>query len=216
VSAVIPYQQAVYLISAPKLELCPADSVAEVAFIGRSNSGKSSAINALTGQHKLARTSKTPGRTQLLNFFTLAPGRYLVDVPGFGYAKVSATMKEQWQKQLQRYLEKREPLSGLVLLMDIRHPFMDSDELMIEWCVDSAIPLHVLLTKADKLAFGPAKTALLQVKKRLAVRGDLISIQLFSAVKSQGVDELRAKLDTWLSPEGTTAVAEAAPAIAAV
>jgi GTP-binding protein len=201
VSSAIPYQQATYLISAPKLELCPADSVAEVAFIGRSNAGKSSAINALTGQNKLARTSKTPGRTQLLNYFTLVPGRYLVDVPGFGYAKVSADMKQQWQKQLERYLEKRDPLRGLVLLMDIRHPFMDSDEMMIDWCVQSEISLHILLTKADKLSYGPAKSALQQVQKQLSVHGDQISVQLFSALKNQGVDELRAKLDSWLTPE---------------
>jgi GTP-binding protein len=196
----IPYQQASYAISAPKLELCPSDSEAEVAFIGRSNAGKSSAINSLTGQHKLARTSKTPGRTQLLNFFTLIPGRYLVDVPGFGYAKVSADMKYQWQKQLERYLQNREPLAGLVLLMDIRHPFMETDETMIAWCVQSHIPLHILLTKADKLAFGASKNALLQVKKTLAPHKELISVQLFSALKGQGVDELRGRLDSWLMP----------------
>lgn len=203
-NSAIPYQQAAYLISAPKLELCPADSVAEVAFIGRSNAGKSSAINALTSQNKLARTSKTPGRTQLLNYFTLIPGRYLVDVPGFGYAKVSSELKQQWQKQLVRYLEKREALKGLVMLMDIRHPFMETDDTMIDWCVQSEIPLHILLTKADKLSFGPAKTALLQVKKQLAPHGDLISVQLFSSLKNQGVDELRAKLDGWLTQEEPT------------
>lgn len=203
-NSAIPYQQAAYLISAPKLELCPADSVAEVAFIGRSNAGKSSAINALTSQNKLARTSKTPGRTQLLNYFTLIPGRYLVDVPGFGYAKVSSELKQQWQKQLVRYLEKREALKGLVMLMDIRHPFMETDDTMIDWCVQSEIPLHILLTKADKLSFGPAKTALLQVKKQLALHGDLISVQLFSSLKNQGVDELRAKLDGWLTQEEPT------------
>jgi GTP-binding protein len=200
VSPSLPYQQASYTISAPRLELCPTDSEAEVAFIGRSNAGKSSAINALTSQNKLARTSKTPGRTQLLNYFTLAPGRYLVDVPGFGYAKVSADMQRQWQHQLERYLQKREVLSGLVLLMDIRHPFMDSDNMMINWCSQSAIPLHILLTKADKLAFGPAKTALLQVRKQLSEKSELATVQLFSALKNQGVDELRAKLDSWLAP----------------
>lgn len=204
----IPYQQASYAISAPKLELCPNDSEAEVAFIGRSNAGKSSAINSLTGQNKLARTSKTPGRTQLLNYFTLMPGRYLVDVPGFGYAKVSAELKQQWQKQLERYLQKREPLAGLVLLMDIRHPFMETDQTMIDWCLESQIPLHILLTKADKLAFGAAKNALLQVQKELKPYAELVSVQLFSALKGQGVDELRAKLDGWLeaSPEETAPV----------
>lgn len=198
-STKVPYQQASYAISAPKLELCPNDSEAEVAFIGRSNAGKSSAINSLTGQNKLARTSKTPGRTQLLNYFTLSPGRYLVDVPGFGYAKVSAELKQQWQKQLERYLQKREPLAGLVLLMDIRHPFMETDETMITWCIESQVPLHILLTKADKLAFGAQKSTLLQVQKALNMHGDMVSVQLFSALKGMGVDDLRAKLDQWLT-----------------
>lgn len=197
----IPYQQAAYAISAPRVELCPADSEAEVAFIGRSNAGKSSAINALTGQTKLARTSKTPGRTQLLNYFSLIPGRYLVDVPGFGYAKVSAELKEQWQKQLARYLREREPLQGLVLLMDIRHPFMETDQTMIRWCLDSEIPLHILLTKADKLAFGASKNALLHVRKELKAHEGMVTVQLFSAMKPQGVEELRAKLNEWLSSE---------------
>jgi len=197
----IPYRQAAYLISAPKLELCPDDSVAEVAFIGRSNAGKSSAINALTDQNKLARTSKTPGRTQLLNYFTLLPGRYLVDVPGFGYAKVSSSQKVQWQKQLVRYLEEREPLKGLVMLMDIRHPFMDSDTMMISWCIKAGIPLRILLTKADKLAYGAAKSTLLQVRKELKDQAALVSVQLFSSHNGQGVDELRACLDGWLGAD---------------
>ena len=194
----IPYRQAAYLVSAPKLELCPADSVAEVAFIGRSNAGKSSAINALTDQNKLARTSKTPGRTQLLNYFTLVPGRYLVDVPGFGYAKVSSSQKQQWQKQLVRYLEEREPLKGLVMLMDIRHPFMESDTMMISWCVKAGIPLRILLTKADKLAYGASKSTLLLVRKELKDQAALVSVQLFSSVNGQGVDELKSCLNGWL------------------
>jgi GTP-binding protein len=197
----LPYQQAHYTISAPRLELCPADSLAEVAFVGRSNAGKSSAINALTSQNKLARTSKTPGRTQLLNFFTLVPGRYLVDVPGFGYAKVSASMQQQWQRQLERYLSNRDPLKGLVLLMDSRHPLMDTDQTMIDWAIASELPMHILLTKADKLAFGASKATLLQVQKTLAKHSALISVQLFSALKNQGVDELRARLDLWLAEE---------------
>ncbi len=208
----IPYRQAVYTISAPKLELCPTDSVAEVAFIGRSNAGKSSAINALTDQNKLARTSKTPGRTQLLNYFTLVPGRYLVDVPGFGYAKVSASQKQQWQKQLVRYLEEREPLKGLVMLMDIRHPFMDSDTMMIQWCIKAGIPLRILLTKADKLAYGASKSALLQVRKQLTEQAAQVSVQLFSSLNRQGVDELKACLDGWLGEDeaeaGEAAAAE--------
>lgn len=206
----LPYQQTSYTISAPRLELCPTDSEAEVAFVGRSNAGKSSAINALTGQSKLARTSKTPGRTQLLNYFMLVPGRYLVDVPGFGYAKVSAAIQRQWKLQLERYLQKREQLSALVMLMDIRHPFMETDNTMITWCSQSQVPLHILLTKADKLAFGASKSTLLQVRKQLAPHGELISVQLFSAHNGQGVDELRAKLDSWLTDEEAEPAAKTA------
>jgi GTP-binding protein len=192
----LDYKQASYHISAPKLDLCPSDSVAEVAFVGRSNAGKSSAINVLTGQNKLARTSKTPGRTQLLNYFTLGEGRYLVDLPGFGYAKVPPEMKRKWQQELGRYLEKREALQGIVLLMDIRHPLKELDEVIVDWCRKAQMPLHVLLTKADKLNFGAAKTALLQVSKSL--QSPLFSVQLFSALNGQGAEELRAQLDTWL------------------
>ena len=176
-----------------------------VAFIGRSNAGKSSAINALTSQNKLARTSKTPGRTQLLNYFTLAPGRYLVDVPGFGYAKVSADMQRQWQHQLERYLQKREVLSGLVLLMDIRHPFMDSDNMMINWCSQSAIPLHILLTKADKLTRAEQAKAL-SIARLQAGGGE---VKLFSALKKQGVDEVAQLLWDWTHPAEDAAPAPA-------
>jgi GTP-binding protein len=195
----LDYHQASYHISAPKLDLCPTDSVAEVAFVGRSNAGKSSAINALTGQSKLARTSKTPGRTQLLNYFTLGEGRYLVDLPGFGYAKVPPEMKRKWQQELERYLQKRQSLQGIVLLMDIRHPLKELDEMIVTWCRKAEMPLHVLLTKADKLNFGAAKSTLLQVSKSL--QSPFFSVQLFSALNGQGADELRSRLDAWLSPQ---------------
>jgi len=211
VTAVIPFNTASYSISATTLEQCPPDTALEVAFVGRSNAGKSSAINALTGQHKLARTSKTPGRTQLLNFFTLGDNRYLVDLPGFGYAKVPPAMKRKWQQQLERYLRLRKSLKGLVLLMDIRHPFKDSDETMVAWCLDAKLPLHILLTKSDKLKHGAARGALLQARRQMANHADLVSIQLFSSVTGEGVDELRMKLSTWLSPESDIA-AEAASA----
>jgi GTP-binding protein len=193
------YHRAVYHISAPKLDQCPTDSVAEVAFVGRSNAGKSSAINTLTNQHKLARTSKTPGRTQLLNYFALEDNRFLVDLPGFGYAKVPPEMKRKWQYELERYLEKREALRGVVLLMDIRHPLKDLDEVIITWCRRAQMPLHVLLTKSDKLKYGAAKSTLLQVRKEL--KSPLFSVQLFSALKGEGADELRARLDSWLEGE---------------
>lgn len=192
----LDYHRAAYHISAAKLDQCPSDSIAEVAFVGRSNAGKSSAINALTGQSKLARTSKTPGRTQLLNYFTVGEGLYLVDLPGFGYAKVPPEMKRKWQQELERYLEKRAALRGIVLLMDIRHPLKELDEVIVSWCRKAQMPLHVLLTKADKLNFGAAKNTLLQVSKSL--QSPLFSVQLFSALNGQGTDELRQRLDDWL------------------
>lgn len=206
VPAVIPFNTAAYSISATTLEQCPSDTGLEVAFVGRSNAGKSSAINMLTGQHKLARTSKTPGRTQLLNFFTLGENRFLVDLPGFGYAKVPPAMKRKWQQQLERYLRLRKSLKGLVLLMDIRHPFKDSDETMLTWCLDARLPLHILLTKSDKLKHGAARAALLQARKQVAEHADLVSVQLFSSVTGAGADELRLKLSSWLSApaESTT------------
>lgn len=196
----VPFNSATYSISASTLEQCPTDDALEVAFVGRSNAGKSSAINTLTGHNKLARTSKTPGRTQLLNFFTLGDNRYLVDLPGFGYAKVPPALKNRWQKQLERYLQQRQSLQGLVLLMDIRHPFKEFDEVMLKWCLEANMPVHILLTKADKLKRGAASSALLQAKKKVSERSDLISVQLFSSSTGQGVETLRATLTTWLSP----------------
>ena len=195
------YNLARYLISASTLEQCPPDAAREVAFVGRSNAGKSSAINVLTGQHKLARTSKTPGRTQLLNYFELAPQRYIVDLPGFGYAKVPLELKHQWQRHLEQYLQKRKSLQGLVLLMDIRHPFTEFDQMLVKWSVDSDLPLHVLLTKADKLSRGAARNQLLAANKQLETMGQDMSVQLFSAHTKEGADELRAKLDGWLAAE---------------
>ncbi|WP_036230108.1 ribosome biogenesis GTP-binding protein YihA/YsxC [Marinobacterium jannaschii] len=197
------YNSAKFNISAAKLHQCPADFGAEVAFAGRSNAGKSSAINTLTGNNKLARTSKTPGRTQLINFFDLnVEGVRLVDLPGYGFAKVPVEMKLHWQKHLGEYLEKRQCLRGVVLVMDIRHPMKEFDQMMVEWCAASQLPLHVLLTKADKLKRGPAQSTLLMLKKELkAELGELVSVQVFSALKRQGVDQLQQKLDQWLTAE---------------
>lgn len=211
VSESIDFKSAVYSTSASKLEQCPSDSGREVAFIGRSNAGKSSAINVLTGQSKLARTSKTPGRTQLLNFFSVGEDRYLVDLPGFGYAKVPLEVRNKWQQQLERYLRQRESLQGLVLLMDIRHPFKDSDRSMLQWCVDASVPLHILLTKSDKLKQGAAKATLLQCRREVEPYAPQVTVQLFSSLKGQGVDELRGKLTGWLlgeAEEGTEERAE--------
>ncbi|MDN3522724.1 ribosome biogenesis GTP-binding protein YihA/YsxC [Halomonas ramblicola] len=194
------YQTARYLTSAPTLAKCPADEGVEVAFAGRSNAGKSSAINALTRQKALARTSKTPGRTQLINFFVLGEdvGRRLVDLPGYGFAKVPEAVKLEWQRHLSDYLQRRASLRGLVLVMDVRHPLTEFDQTMLGWADDKDMPVHILLTKADKLKPGAAKNALQQVRSRLRDWEDLVSIQLFSALKGQGIDEVHERLDGWL------------------
>jgi len=189
-----------YLQSASKLEQCPPDDCDEVAFVGRSNAGKSSAINVLTGQPKLARTSKTPGRTQLLNFFQIEDRKYLVDLPGFGYAKVPEKVKAQWEKQLEAYLQERQSLRGLVLLMDCRHPLKDFDKMMLSWCKQAGMPVHILLTKSDKLKSGARKKALMETQRSLQEFGELISIQLFSALKNEGAGELKGRLQGWLCP----------------
>jgi len=191
-------QQASFLISAAKVDQCPLDSGREVAFAGRSNAGKSSALNTLT-HASLARTSKTPGRTQLLNFFTLDDERRLVDLPGYGYAKVPIPLKQHWQEHLEAYLSSRNSLSGVVLMMDIRHPLTEFDRLMLDWAQASSMPLHILLTKADKLAFGAQKNALLKVQRDVRQGwGDTASIQLFSAPKRQGVEDAQRVLARWL------------------
>ena len=194
------YNQATFVTSAANLAACPPESVAEVAFAGRSNAGKSSAINAITNQTRLARISKTPGRTQLINFFGLAEGRFLVDLPGYGFAKVPLSVKNKWQEELEKYLRRRQVLCGLILLSDIRHPLKDFDRMMIDWAVQSALPLHLLLTKSDKLKRGAAQNTLLAVQKELKVF-DNVTVQLFSSLKNDGVTEVRAKLDEWLGDE---------------
>lgn len=196
------YPTASFLISAPTLALCPADNGAEVAFAGRSNAGKSSAINALTQQNSLARTSRTPGRTQLINFFSVAndTALRLVDLPGYGYAKVPEAVKLEWQHHLSEYLRERSSLRGLVLLMDVRHPLTEFDQMMLGFADQRNMPVHILLTKADKLKNGAAKNALQQVRSRLREWEDLVSVQLFSSLKRDGVDTLSRRLDQWFAP----------------
>lgn len=195
------FRRAQFLTSAAKLAQCPPDTGTEVAFAGRSNAGKSSCINVLTDNRHLARASKTPGRTRLINFFALneAANQRLVDLPGYGYAKVSQEMKEEWQQHLENYLRERETLRGLVLLMDIRHPLKDFDINMLDWAESTKLPVHCVLTKADKLNRGPAQQALLQVRKQLSARTVPVSVQLFSAPSKQGVDTLAATLGRWLA-----------------
>ncbi|MDH5445167.1 MAG: ribosome biogenesis GTP-binding protein YihA/YsxC [Gammaproteobacteria bacterium] len=201
------YQRANFQTSVPKPSLAPPDSGMEVAFAGRSNAGKSSALNAITNQNALARVSKTPGRTQHLIFFELDEQRRLVDLPGYGYAKVPLKIKQQWQKAMETYLNERQSLRGLILMMDIRHPLTDFDIQMLDWAVHSEMPVHILLTKADKLKHGAAKNTLLKVKRELQDLPD-ISLQLFSATKKSGVDEARAILDTWLEINQATDIQE--------
>ncbi|MDF2867184.1 MAG: putative GTP-binding protein EngB [Gammaproteobacteria bacterium] len=191
------YNKAKFLLSVAELKQLPPDKGFEVAFAGRSNAGKSSALNLITSQTRLARTSKTPGRTQLINFFQLDDKRYLVDLPGYGYAKVPPAVKKRWEENLTRYIETRDSLKGLILLMDIRHPLTPFDRQMLEWTQYIQLPLHILLTKADKLTRGAATNTLLQVKKQLTeLEG--VSVQLFSAPQRLGLTEAWKKLDEWL------------------
>ena len=199
VKPTVNFHQARFLTSAAKLTQCPPDIGAEVAFAGRSNAGKSSALNTLAQQTKLARISKTPGRTQLINFFTMGNMvQRIVDLPGYGFARVAKTTKADWDQHLEEYLHKRQSLRGLVLLMDIRHPLKEFDVDMLDWAVASGLPCHILLTKADKLKRGAAQATLLQIRKDMAGSADLVSVQLFSSLKKQGIEVLSAKINQWL------------------
>lgn len=193
------FRQVKFLTSAPKLAACPSDIGSEVAFAGRSNAGKSSAINTLTDNKKMAKTSKTPGRTQLINFFTITDQQRLVDLPGYGFAKVPLQVKFEWQKHLEEYLRHRMSLKGLILLMDCRHPMQDFDRMMLDWAHNSNMPVHILLTKADKLKKGPAKNTLLSVQKELESIPGNVSAQLFSSMKRTGLSSLKTVLAGWLA-----------------
>ncbi|WP_028385451.1 ribosome biogenesis GTP-binding protein YihA/YsxC [Legionella moravica] len=191
------YSKAVFLKSAARVDQLPEDTGYEVAFAGRSNAGKSSALNCLTGIKSLARTSKTPGRTQLINLFSLDEQRRLVDLPGYGYAKVALQVKLEWQKNLAHYLEVRESLKGLILLMDVRHPLKDLDQMMVDWALNRQLPVHILLTKSDKLSRSEVKNTVLKVRKHYDLADHLISVQSFSSLKKDGIDELVALLNSW-------------------
>jgi GTP-binding protein len=205
--AIFNYQQTRFLTSAPDIRALPDDSGIEVAFAGRSNAGKSSALNTLTRQNSLARTSKTPGRTQLINTFHLAENKRLIDLPGYGFAKVPLEVKEKWQKSLSEYLMKRQSLKGIVVLMDIRHPLKDLDQQLVHWAVQSGLSVLILLTKADKLSPGPRKKTVLEVREAsLAFMGD-VTVEAFSSLNKIGLAELEQVLDRWFS--GETAVEHA-------
>jgi GTP-binding protein len=192
------YQQTTFIMGTPDSRRVPADEGIEVAFAGRSNAGKSSALNVLTGQKSLARISKAPGRTREINFFAVREGLRLVDLPGYGYAKVSKSMKGQWQRNIARYLETRQSLSGVVLLMDVRHPLKEFDQQVLSWCYSAELQTHVLLTKADKLKRGPAQAALLQTRKALEKLHPEASSQLFSAHTRAGNEQLQQVMNHWL------------------
>ena len=193
------FRRAVFVLSAQKPTDLPPDTGAEVAFTGRSNAGKSSAINSITDHRGLARTSKTPGRTQLINFFALDDEHRLVDLPGFGYAKVSLDVRDNWQQTLNEYLQIRTSLAGLVLIMDIRHPLTPFDVDMLTWCREMQMPVHILLTKADKLSRGAAGAVLEKVRRYLAQYPSTATVQTFSALKKQGIDDARKQLAEWLA-----------------
>lgn len=194
------FQKAVFLTTVAHLRDLPADSLCEVAFAGRSNAGKSSAINTLAGRVRLAYVSKTPGRTQHLNYFTLDEGKYFVDLPGYGYAKAPEEIRSQWEGLIGPYLSRRDQLSGLVVIMDVRRPFTDLDIRLIDWFRPTGKPIHIMLSKADKLSRQDQTKILRSVKAEIATWGDaaLYSVQLFSSLKKTGVEEAETVLAGWL------------------
>jgi len=193
----IDLSRAVCTVAAHHIAQWPADGGAEVAFAGRSNVGKSSAINAIAGRKRLARASKTPGRTRQIVFFDLSDARRLVDLPGYGYAKAPDALRRHWEQVTAAYLTERACLKGLVLPVDIRRPLTALDEMMLRCCARAKLPAHLLLTKADKLSRGRAAAALQQTRAQLATRAE-VTVQLFSAVDKRGVEEARAMVCGWL------------------
>lgn len=193
----IKFSKAKFVLSAAKLHHLPRDEGAEVAFIGRSNAGKSSALNAITNQRSLAKTSKTPGRTQLLNVFEIDKNNRLIDLPGYGYAKVPAEVKKAWSILLDEYLRNRDCLRGLVVVMDARHPLQELDWQFLYWTESCGIDTHIILTKSDKLTFGQKKAALLTTQQAVTVLTNTVTVQLFSAHNKLGVDALQEHLWDW-------------------
>ncbi len=193
------YSRLEFKLGVASIKQLPEDNGSEVAFSGRSNVGKSSVINKITSRNGLARISKSPGRTRELNYFSFDEKTHLVDLPGYGYAKVNAEMRETWAKLLERYLRERQSLSGIFLIMDIRHPMGKFDQLMLEYCQTCKLPLHVLLNKSDKLSKNAGNKVMFEVRRQM-VNVDA-SIQLFSALKGTGLDEARQKLAEWLYPD---------------
>ncbi|MFQ6372847.1 ribosome biogenesis GTP-binding protein YihA/YsxC [Shewanella sp. YIC-542] len=212
----INFHKTHFLLSAPDLahleQHLPEANGIEIAFAGRSNAGKSSALNALTDQKNLARTSKTPGRTQLINIFAVDEWRRLVDLPGYGFAQVPQAMKLKWQQALAEYLQHRECLAGVVVLMDIRHPLKDLDQKMVEWSVASGLSVLVLLTKSDKLTQSARMKTVNEVRNKLkSLQGEVI-VEPFSSLKGTGKEKVLAILDNWCHPEWLLQAQQAANA----
>lgn len=192
------FRHAKFEISIARPQDLPPPNGAEIAFAGRSNAGKSSAINTLVGHTRLAFVSKTPGRTQLINVFRLLNGAALIDLPGYGYAKVPEAIRKQWVRLLENYLTYRESLIGLVLIMDARRPLTPLDCQMLDWFAPTGKPVHVLLSKCDKLTRSECAQALAKTRKELATWGDRVTVQLFSSLKKIGIDEAEARVGVWL------------------
>jgi len=200
-----PYARARFRMSAAQFGQLPVDGRPEAALVGRSNAGKSSAMNVICNQNGLARVSKTPGRTQLINLFDIDDTARLVDLPGYGFAQVPIAVRNAWGHLVGGYVEKREVLRGIIVVMDIRHPLTELDIQMLEWCRDRLLNAHVLLTKADKLSFGAGKNTVLKVQRELRDFDPNMTVQAFSAHAKTGVDEARAKLSEWLGLEAPQA-----------
>jgi len=193
------YEKATFMLSVANLNQLPPDQGIEVAIIGRSNAGKSSVLNQLTQNKNLARVSKTPGRTQHINLFSLDKNRRLADLPGYGYAKVPTAVKQQWELLLDNYLRDRDSLQGLILVMDIRHPFKEFDKQLLIWSSQCQLPVHILLNKVDKISFQEAKKTIRLVNDAVPIYPTLVTYQTFSALKGNGIKELRIKLDEWFA-----------------
>ena len=202
------YRNARFLTSSTTRKTLPEETGLEVAFAGRSNSGKSSTLNCLCEQKGLARVSKTPGRTQLINFFDLPDGNRLVDLPGYGYAKVPERIKKEWQQFIESYMTERTTLTGLVIIMDIRHPMRDYDHIMLSWAESRQLPTHIILNKSDKLKHGIVTRTVLETRKALKEYDLPTSVQAFSSLKKIGVSDLANQLSTWFSENNIIEVAE--------
>lgn len=205
------FEKIQFSLSVAELDGLPPEGRREVAFAGRSNAGKSSAINTLTRRRQLAFVSKQPGRTQLINYFAIDAGRFLVDLPGYGYAKVPGEVRRQWGRLLPAYLRTRASLVGLVVIMDIRHPLTDLDLQLLDWVAPAGVPVHILLSKADKLSRSRAMATLQAVRRQLAEGYPQATAQLFSSLTRMGVEEAEARIATLLDPEGAAAGSGAAP-----